>query len=66
MSEKYNAPGPTTFECVDKDPESARGSGLDDASVCGVTLNPVEPFSSGLGNSRYLDEKELTCVVCTR
>ena len=64
MTKNYNAAGPKMYECVDKDPESF--SGLNAPGEFAVAFNPVEPFSSGISNTAYDDEKELTCVVCTR
>ena len=64
MTKHHNAAGPKMYECVDKDPESIPGLGA--TSDLAVSLNTVEPFSSGISNTAYDDEKELTCVVCTR
>ena len=55
----------STYECVDKDPESVPEldafSGRDSAF-----FYHVEPNCSGLPCSPYDAEKELTCVVCSR
>ena len=56
----------STYECVDKDPESVPGL---DAYSGGDTAHfyHVEPnYCSGLPCSPYNAEKELTCVVCSR
>ena len=54
----------STYECVDKDPESVPGLGA------GISDNHwiyhVEPHWSGLPCPPYDAEKELTCVVCSR
>ena len=54
----------TTYECVDKDPESAPGGlGTDDQKAL---FYNVEPQCSGFSCPPYDAEKELTCAVCTR
>ena len=55
----------STYECVDKDPESVPGLNavISDASA----LLHVEPVcSSGFSCPPYDAGKELTCVVCSR
>ena len=52
----------STYECIDKDPESV--SGLDSSSSVAF-LYHVEPVCSGLSCPPYDAEKELTCVVCS-
>ena len=64
MTKSYHNAGPKMYECVDKDPESIPGPDI--PSDVSVAFKPVEPFSSGISNTAYDDEKELTCVVCTR
>ena len=64
MSERYNLGGRTMYECVDKDPESVPG--LSAGSDPRALLHLVEPYCNGLSCPPYDDEKELTCVVCTR
>ena len=54
----------STYECVDKDPESVPG--LDAFSADSALFYHVEPNCSGLPCSPYDAEKELTCVVCSR
>ena len=51
----------TTF---DKNPESVPG--LNSGSNPAAYFYLVEPFCNGLSCAPYDDEKELTCVVCTR
>ena len=48
---------PTTYECVDKDAESNQALGI---------FGHVEATCNGMACPPYDDEKELTCVVCTR
>ena len=54
----------STYECVDKDPESVPG--LDANSGDSVHFYHVEPNCSGLPCSPYDAEKELTCAVCSQ
>ena len=63
MSERH-AYHRTMYECVDKDPESV--AELNSASDPRAFFQLVEPNCNGLSCSPYDDEKELTCVVCTR
>ena len=52
------------YECVDNNPESIPG--LNAYSTPTAYFELVEPFCNGLSCAPYDDEKELTCVVCTR
>ena len=57
---------PTTYECVDKDPESVPGlnaAGWDSGS--GI-FSHVEASCNGMACPPYVAGRELTCVVCTR
>ena len=53
----------STYECVDKDPESVPG--LDGSSGIAFFYH-VEPNCAGLSCPPYDAQKELTCVVCSR
>ena len=53
----------STYECVDKDPESVSGLNGRDNNI--GYLYHVEPNCSGLSCPPYDAEKELTCVVCS-
>ena len=53
----------TTFECVDKDPDSIPGSAPD---TNGVLFNHVEAHCNGMPCPPYDPQKELNCVVCTK
>ena len=53
--------GRTTFECVDIDAESVTGEGTN-----GVSFYHVEPRCGHLPCPPYEEQKEMTCVVCTR
>ena len=66
MSAAQNHILATEYVCVDKDPESV--AGLDAINwVQGSTLfDHVEASCNGMACPPYDDEKELTCVVCTR
>ena len=64
MSHAHHNDGRTMYECVDKDPESVPG--LNGGSSPTAYLYLVEPYCNGLSCPPYDDEKELTCVVCTR
>ena len=62
MTERYNHYR-STYECVDKDPESVSGlNGQDDNNA---VFYHVEPQCSGLSCPPYESGKELTCVVCS-
>ena len=52
------------YECVDKNPESVPGLNACNSPTAFFDL--VEPFCNGLSCAPYDDEKEVTCVVCTR
>ena len=58
---------PTTYECVDKDPESVPGlnSAAWNSGGSGI-FNHIEASCNGMACPPYDPEKELTCVVCTR
>ena len=60
MTEHFNHRR-STYECVDKDPESV--SGLNGHNSNNALLYHVEPVCSGLSCPPYDREKELTCVV---
>ena len=53
----------STYECVDKDPESV--SELNGRSSYNALLYHVEPQCSGFSCPPHDAEKELTCVVCS-
>ena len=62
MTERYNHYR-STYECVDKDPESVSGlNGQDDNNA---VFYHVEPQCSGISCPPYNSGKELTCVVCS-
>ena len=54
----------STYECVDKDPESV--SGLNAYTTNSAFFFHVEPNCGGLSCPLYDAQKELTCVVCSR
>ena len=54
----------STYECVDKDPESV--SGLDARNEDNAFFYHVEPNCAGLSCPPYDAQKELACVVCSR
>ena len=57
---------PTTYECVDKDPESVPGLNGVGWGSGSALFNHVEASCNGMACPPYDREKELTCVVCTR
>ena len=63
MTEHYNHHR-STYECVDKDPESVPGQ--DAWSGDSAIFYHVEPNCAGLSCPPYDAQKELTCVVCSR
>ena len=63
MSAHHTHSLPTTYECVDKDPESVPGIGYGSGSGL---FDHVEASCNGMACPPYGAEKELTCVVCTR
>ena len=54
----------STYECVDKDPESVPG--LNGYSGYNAFLFHMEADCSGLLCPPYDTQKEITCVVCSR
>ena len=63
MTERYTHYR-STYECVDKDPESVPG--LNAWNGNSAYFSHVEPVCTGLSCPPYDAEKELTCVVCSR
>ena len=63
MSERYYHYR-TTYECVDKDPESVPHLNAHSNPTAFFYLN--EPYCNGLPCPPYDAEKELACTVCTR
>ena len=66
MSEAQGHAHPTTYECVDKDPESVLGLNGVGWGSGSALLNHVEGSCNGMACPPYGAGKELTCVVCTR
>jgi len=67
MTHHYNLAHPTTYECVDAEPEHVRGM---EANAGGALFYFVKTDCSGLGTTGqcppYEADKQLTCVVCTK
>ena len=63
MSALNGHASPSTFECVDRNPESVPGSVADNN---GGLFYHVEAQCNGLPCPPYDDKKEVTCVVCTK
>ena len=63
MGEHYNNQR-STYECVDKDPDSVLGQDADSSNS--AYFNHIEPDCTGISCGPYSAEKELTCVVCSR
>ena len=57
---------PTTYECIDKDPESVPGLNAIGWNSGGGTFGHVEASCNGMACPPYVAGRELTCVVCTR
>ena len=64
MAKRLTHAGRSMYECVDRDPESVPGLNVYSAPLSHFYI--VEPYCNGLSCAPYDDEKELTCVVCTR
>ena len=62
MAERYNHQR-STFECVDVSPETRNGG---QSNHNGAVFYPVEPRCGSLPCPPYEEQKEMTCVVCTR
>ena len=58
-------PLPTTYECVDKDPESVPGLNAIGWGSGGGIFGHVEASCNGMACPPYVAGRELTCVVCT-
>jgi len=67
MTQRYDHPHPTTYECVDQYPEYIPG--MSD-NTDGALFYFIRADCSGSGNTGqcppYLDKKQLTCVVCSK
>ena len=63
LTTEYRNHHRTTFECLDKDPESIPGSA---GNVNGALFHLVEATCTGIPCPPYDTQKELTCVVCTK
>ena len=64
MSNNRVNTGRSTYECVDKDPESVPGLNADSSPSSFIDL--TEPYCNGFSCPPYDAQKELTCAVCTR
>ena len=63
MTERANHKGRSTFECVDRMPETVSGGHEDEE---GARFYHVEPRCGSLPCPPYEEEEEMTCAVCTR
>jgi len=67
MTQRYDHPHPTTYECVDQDPEYVNGMS---GNANGALFYFVRTVCSGDGTTGqcppYHDMKQLTCVVCSK
>ena len=52
--------------CVDTNPESVAGLDAINWNQGSAIFDHVEASCNGMDCSQYDDEKELTCVVCSR
>jgi len=67
MANFFDHPHPTTYECVDAEPEYIR---VTEENPEGARLCFVKADCSGTGSTvhcpPYEADKQLTCVVCTK
>ena len=63
MADYYDHKTNVVYECVDKDPEPIYGSA---GSIHGAFFYFVEGTCSGLPCPPYVDNRVITCVVCTK
>ncbi|XP_019642862.1 PREDICTED: short-chain collagen C4-like isoform X6 [Branchiostoma belcheri] len=63
MASYYNHPGSKEYVCVDEQPEAVPGGHADHN---GALFYPVEARCGSLPCPRYVEGRELTCVVCTK
>ncbi|XP_078698445.1 uncharacterized protein LOC144925972 isoform X3 [Branchiostoma floridae x Branchiostoma belcheri] len=63
MAEYYNHNSPKEYVCVDEQPEAVPGG---HANHDGALFYPVEARCGSLPCPRYVEGRELTCVVCTK
>ena len=66
MSGRQTNPLPTTYECVDKDPEVIPGLATYGYRTGLGIFTHVEAKCNGMACPPYVAGRELTCVVCTR
>ena len=66
MSGAQGNPLSTTYECVDKDPESVPGLNAVGWNSGSGVLDHVEVSCNGMACPPYVAGRELSCVVCTR
>ena len=66
MSEHQDYNLPTTYECVDKDPESVPGLNGIGWNSGSAIFSLVEASCNGMSCPPYVAGRELTCVVCPR
>ena len=62
MAERWTH-GKSTYECVDKSPQSVPGSAADNN---GALFYHIEATCTGLPCPPYVDGREVTCAVCTK
>ena len=55
---------PTTYECVDQDPEYIEGQSANNNGALFYFTRPL--CGKGFSCGGYAGNKELTCVVCTK
>ena len=65
MSGHQGSALPTTYECVDKDPESVPGLNAWEGTSGSGLFYHVEALCNGMACPPYVAGRELTCVVCT-
>ena len=63
MAQYYNFKSNTVYECVDRNAESIPGSS---SNVNGALFYFVKSTCSGLPCPPYVNNRVITCVVCTK
>ena len=63
MADYYDHKRNAVYECVDKDPESIYGSA---ANIDGALFYFVKTTCTGLPCPPYVNNRVITCVVCTK
>ena len=63
MADRHDFPRNAAYECVDEDPESVAGS---EANTDGALFYFTRSTCHGLPCPPYVNNRAITCVVCTK